>query len=62
MRTNIAVAAAVIAIGMLTAAPAHADEPAPPSVPVTGQEAPPPPADAPIWTGDYDDGDIWIVL
>jgi hypothetical protein len=60
MRTIIAVNAAIISIGVLAASPAHADEPLPPPAPVAGQQAPPP-ADAPIWTGDYDDGDIWIV-
>jgi hypothetical protein len=45
---------------------AHAD-PAPPPAPVNAQTEAPLPPDAgpinngPLWTGDYDDGDIYII-
>jgi hypothetical protein len=74
MRTIIAVNAAIISIGVLSASPAHADEPLPPPAPVAGQQAPPPatqgaPNDVPdgdgqvgpYWTGDYSE-DIYIFL
>jgi hypothetical protein len=59
------VAAAALGIGilpLLAASPAHADDPAPTPAPISGSQVAPPPAEAPAWTGDYDDGDIWIVL
>jgi hypothetical protein len=63
--TTLAVSGALIALNW--AAAAHAD-PAPPPAPAVAapSEAPPAPDagpinNGPLWTGDYDDGDIYII-
>jgi hypothetical protein len=65
-RKNWTVSALVAATGAVffalgPAVAAHADPAASPPAPVTAAPEAPPAPDAPLWTGDYDDGDIYII-
>jgi hypothetical protein len=54
----LAAATGAVFFALGPAVAAHADPAAPP--PPAPSEAPPP-ADTPLWTGGYDDGDIYII-
>jgi hypothetical protein len=57
----LAAATGAVFFALAPVAMAHADPAAPPPAP---SEAPPAPDalnNGPLWTGDYDDGDIYII-
>jgi hypothetical protein len=57
----LAAATGAVSFALGPAVVAHADPGAAPPAPVTAAPEAPPAPDAPLWTGDYDDGDIYII-